>query len=72
MIGAECMCCENVLLSKFPSFRKIIGYLTLVFRHEPYSARSGNILVFFQNEDILVQLDELDELDRTTHAWIRI
>ena len=29
-----------------------------------------NILVFFQNEEILVQLDELDELGRITHAWI--
>ena len=27
---------------------------------------------FFQNEDIFVQLDELDELDRITHALIRI
>ena len=27
-------------------------------------------LVFFQNEEIFVQLDELDELDRITHAWI--
>ena len=25
---------------------------------------------FFQNEEIFVQLDELDELDRITHAWI--
>ena len=28
-----------------------------------------NILVF-QNEETFVQLDELDELDRITHAWI--
>ena len=28
------------------------------------------ILVFFQNEEVFVQLDELDELDRITHAWI--
>ena len=27
-------------------------------------------LVFFQNEEIFVQLDELDELDRITQAWI--
>ena len=26
--------------------------------------------IFLQNEDIFVQLDELDELDRITHAWI--
>ena len=26
--------------------------------------------MFFQNEEIFVQLDELDELDRITHAWI--
>ena len=25
----------------------------------------------FQNEGILVQLDELDGLDRITHAWIK-
>ena len=25
---------------------------------------------FFQNEEIFVQLDELDELDRITYAWI--
>ena len=29
-----------------------------------------NNLVFFQKEDNFVQLDELDELDRITHAWI--
>ena len=28
------------------------------------------IPVFFQNEETFVQLDELDELDRITHAWI--
>ena len=27
-----------------------------------------NNLVFFQNEEIFVQLDELDELDRIIHA----
>ena len=27
---------------------------------------------FFQNEGIFVQLDELDELDKFTRAWIRI
>ena len=26
----------------------------------------------FQNEDIFFQLDELDELDRFTHVWIRL
>ena len=25
---------------------------------------------FFENEEIFVQLDELSELDRITHAWI--
>ena len=30
-----------------------------------------NILVF-QNEEIFVQLDELDKLNKITHAWIRI
>ena len=29
-----------------------------------------HILVFFQNEEIFVKLDELDELERITHAWI--
>ena len=32
--------------------------------------RTKNNLVFFQNEDIVVQWDELDELDKITHAWI--
>ena len=27
-------------------------------------------LVFLQNEEIFVQLDELDELNRIAHAWI--
>ena len=27
-------------------------------------------LVFFQNEEIFVQLDKLDELDRIPQAWI--
>ena len=33
-----------------------------------------NILVFFQNEEIFVHLDELDELDRITDAciWIHL
>ena len=29
-----------------------------------------NNIVFFQNEEIFVQLDELDEFDRIIHAWI--
>ena len=29
-----------------------------------------NANLLFQNEVILVQLDELDKLDRITHAWI--
>ena len=35
---------------------------------------SGNIwfIFFFQNEEVFVPLDRLDELDRITHAWIRI
>ena len=28
------------------------------------------IRVFFQNGEIFVQLDELEEFDKTTHAWI--
>ena len=31
-----------------------------------------NILFFFQNEAIFVQLDELDKLDKIIRAWIRI
>ena len=31
----------------------------------------SDILVFFQKEVIFLQLDELDELDRISHAWIR-
>ena len=27
---------------------------------------------FFQNEEIFVKLDELDELDRINHAWIGV
>ena len=27
---------------------------------------------FFQNKGIVVQLDELDQLDKVVHAWIRI
>ena len=30
----------------------------------------GSIYFFFQNEEIFVQLDQLDELDRITQAWI--
>ena len=29
-----------------------------------------NILVFFFNEDIFVQLDDLDKMDKISHAWI--
>ena len=28
------------------------------------------LFLVLQNEEIFVQLDELDELDRITHAWI--
>ena len=28
------------------------------------------LIKFFFNEEIFVQLDELDELDRITHVWI--
>ena len=27
-------------------------------------------IYFFQNKEIFIQLDELDKLDRITHAWI--
>ena len=42
-----------------------------------YKRESENLsqtmrVYFFQNEEIFVQLDELDELDRITHAWIKI
>ena len=32
-----------------------------------YTPKYAN-LVFFQNEEIFVELDEIDELDRITHA----
>ena len=32
----------------------------------------GQIIYIFENEGIFVQLDELVELDKFTHAWIRI
>ena len=35
-----------------------------------YVMKQNRTIKFFQNEVILVQLDELDELDRITHAWI--
>ena len=35
-----------------------------------YKATVITILVFFQNEVIFVQLDELDDLDRIINAWI--
>ena len=46
-----------------PLFTRIIELTILV---------TFNNLVFFQNEEIFVQLDELDELDRITHAGIGI
>ena len=40
-------------------------------RYFPVSSKySAPILVFFQNEEIFVVLDELDELDKIKHAWI--
>ena len=36
-----------------------------------YSFYSGeHKLVFFQNEDIFVQLDEVDEMVKIIHAWM--
>ena len=37
--------------------------LGIKVQHEIHSS-------FFQNEEIIVQLDELDKLDRITHVWI--
>ena len=34
--------------------------------------KPSNLFFLKKNEVIFVQLDELDELDRITHAWIRI
>ena len=34
----------------------------------PFTLRNKHYLVFFQNEGIFVQLDELDELDKIIHA----
>ena len=41
--------------------------------HELGSSRSHrkhSSLVFFQNEEIFIQLDDLNQLDRITNAWI--
>ena len=38
--------------------------------HELERGSRKNLSSGFQNEDIFVQLDELDELDKITHAWI--
>ena len=35
-----------------------------------YCHRDWTFLFFFQNEEIFVKLDELNELDWITHAWI--
>ena len=45
--------------------RTVWTALPLLRRHRQQSQSR-----FFQNEVILVQLDELDESDRITHAWI--
>ena len=37
-----------------------------------FCEESRNYSSFLQNEGIFVKLDELDELDKFTHAWIRI
>ena len=42
-----------------------LRYLVNAAKEYPYEF---NGLVFFQNEGIFVQLDELDELDKITHA----
>ena len=34
----------------------------------PYTLSFRLTSIFFQNEEIFVQLDELDELDRISHA----
>ena len=47
--------------------------VTSLFRINPISLNGPQleyITVFFQNEKILVQLDELDKLDIITHAQI--
>ena len=39
-------------------------------RESPTMKLNSRSTSFFQNQDIFVQLDELDELDKITHAWI--
>ena len=43
---------------------------TIKLNYPPTASIAGGNLVFFQNEEIFVKLDELDELDRITQAWI--
>ena len=44
----------------------LIFILIFIFRLTGYIY----ILFFFQNEENFIQLDELDESDRISHAWI--
>ena len=45
----------------------IFVLLVIYEKFECYHKKAHQYSIFFQNEEILVQLDELEKLDRITH-----
>ena len=60
---------SNMLTDKHTDSDQLLLFLCRLWYQYQWSWLFG---VFFQNEAILVQLDELDELFKVIHAWIRI
>ena len=47
-----------------------LSWITINFEWRASFSNGVASPVFYQNEEIFVQLDDLDELDRIIHAWI--
>ena len=72
--------CNGVWNWPAPSYQEVFDakkYTPIRMSPPPYIVQKQNLLdcvcwssYFYQNEEILVHLDELDELDRITNAWI--
>ena len=63
-LGTQISVTKNIL------FAISIFHWTKIIDNNCWNGKFMLNLVCFYNEHIFVQLDELDELDKVTHAWI--
>ena len=57
--------------SEYCQLRHILFYSTESSRLARPSNQTDRSILVLLNEEIFIWLDELDELDKLTHAWIR-